>query len=56
MLSSIRRNILKEHGQGIVEYAVLISFVLLVSAFLFTNPGVKSGVSSIFNETVSVLK
>ncbi len=56
MISSVRRIFLKECGQGVVEYAVLIAFVLVASAFLFGNPGIKNEVSAIFGETVSALK
>lgn len=42
-------------GQGIVEYAILLAFVVMVVAFLFTNGGLKDEVTATFNSTASIL-
>lgn len=47
---------LREKGQGIVEYAVLISLVVAVGVYLFSNGGLlKAGISTTFSSTSSVL-
>ena len=43
-------------GQGIVEYAILLAFVVAVTAFLFVNGGLKDEVTATFNSTASVLR
>lgn len=43
-------------GQGIVEYAILLAFVVAVAAFLFTNGGLKDEVTATFNSTASMLR
>lgn len=42
-------------GQGIVEYAILLAFVVALAAFLFTNGGLKDEVTATFNSTASIL-
>ena len=54
MLVSLRK-FFTEKGQGIVEYAVLLAFVVAIAAYLFSETGVKSEVSKTFSKTVSVL-
>lgn len=54
MLVSLRK-FFTEKGQGIVEYAVLLAFVVALAAYLFGQSGVKSEVSKTFSKTVSVL-
>ena len=43
-------------GQGIVEYAILLAFVVVVAAFLFTSGGLKDEVTATFNSTASILR
>lgn len=54
MLVSLRK-FFTEKGQGIVEYAVLLAFVVAIAAYLFSNTGIKGEVSNTFSKTVSVL-
>ena len=54
MLVSLRK-FFTEKGQGIVEYAVLLAFVVALAVYLFGQSGVKSEVSKTFSKTVSVL-
>ncbi len=42
-------------GQGIVEYAILLAFVVVVVTFLFTIGGLKDEVIATFNSTASLL-
>lgn len=55
MLTSMRE-FFKGKGQGIVEYAVLLAFVVAIAAYLFADSGVKGEISNTFSRTVSTLK
>ena len=55
MLTS-RRRFFKEKGQGIVEYAVLLAFVVAIAAYLFTSSGIKNEVTATFSSTQSMLQ
>ena len=46
----------KQKGQGIVEYAVLLAFVVAIAAYLFTSSGIKNEVTATFQSTESVLQ
>ena len=50
------KNILRDKGQGVVEYAMLLAFmVILLIGFMFGNTStVKTEVSKSFDKTVSV--
>ena len=55
MLVSMR-NYMKEKGQGIVEYAVLLAFVVAVAAYVFSgNSSLKTEISNTFSKTTSTL-
>ena len=54
MLVSLR-SFFKEKGQGIVEYAVLLAFVVAIAAWLMRSTGIKGEVSNTFSKTVSTL-
>ena len=56
MLVSLRR-FFKEKGQGIVEYAVLLAFVVAIAAWLLSGDNsLKEEVSGTFSKTVSTLQ
>lgn len=55
MLTSMRK-FFTEKGQGIVEYAVLLAFVVAIAAWLFNNSGIKNEITDTFNSTQSVLQ
>jgi Flp pilus assembly pilin Flp len=42
-------------GQGIVEYAILVAFVVAIAAFLIYDTGLKNEVTATFNATASIL-
>lgn len=50
------KNILRDKGQGVVEYAMLLAFmVILLIGLMLNNTGtVKNEVSNTFQRTVSV--
>ena len=43
-------------GQGIVEYAILLAFIVAVAAYLFSSAGLKDEVTATFNSTTSILR
>ena len=55
MLTSMRK-FFKGKGQGIVEYAVLLAFVVAIAAYLFSSSGIKDEVTATFQSTHSVLQ
>ena len=46
---------LGEKGQGIVEYAVLLAFVVVVATVLTTDNGLKDAISGVFTKVVTAL-
>ncbi len=54
MLVSLRK-LFTEKGQGIVEYAVIIAFVIAVAAYIFSDGGLKNEVTKTFSKTTSVM-
>ena len=55
MLTSMRKFFV-EKGQGIVEYAVLLAFVVAIAAYVFTgNNSLKTEISNTFSKTSSTL-
>ena len=56
MLTSMRK-FFTEKGQGIVEYAVLLAFVVAIAAYAFSGEnGIKGEVKSTFSDTASTLQ
>lgn len=49
------RVIAKQKGQGIVEYAVLLAFIVILASFLFGNGGIKESVIGIFDDVAAIL-
>ena len=54
MLVSMRK-LFTEKGQGIVEYAVIIAFVIAVAAYIFSSSGLRDEVTKTFSKTASVM-
>ena len=42
-------------GQGIVEYALILAFVIVVAAALIGNDGISKAVSDIFSKVKEIL-
>ena len=55
MLTSMRK-FFTGKGQGIVEYAILLAFVVAVAAFMFSRGGFKDEITATFSATSSVLR
>ncbi len=54
MLVSMRK-LFTEKGQGIVEYAVIIAFVIAVAAYIFGSGGLRDEITKTFSKTASVM-
>ncbi len=54
MLVSMKK-FFTEKGQGIVEYAVLLAFVVAIAAYILADGGFKSEVQKPFSNAKSVL-
>ena len=54
MLIAIR-GFCKGKGQGIVEYAVLLAFVVLVAAYIFSSDGLMNAVKGTFSSVASAI-
>ena len=55
MLTSMRK-FFKGKGQGIVEYAILLAFVVAIAAYAFSDESmIKKPVKDTFSKTNSVL-
>ncbi len=54
MLVSLRK-LYAEKGQGIVEYAVILAFVIAVAAYIFSDSALKDEVTKTFSKTTSVM-
>ena len=55
-MSSQLNSIFRKKGQGIVEYAILVAFVVAIAAFLISDTGLKNEVTATFNSTASILR
>ena len=56
MLTSMRK-FFTGKGQGIVEYAVLLAFVVAIAAYAFSSDsGIKGEVKSTFSDTAATLQ
>ena len=54
MLVSLRK-LFTEKGQGIVEYAVILAFVIAVAAYIFGSGTLRDEVTKTFSKTTSVM-
>ncbi|MFV0637250.1 Flp family type IVb pilin [Mitsuokella sp. WILCCON 0060] len=50
------KKIIGEHGQGIVEYALLLAFVVGCAAALFSNSGLAGGIKQTFLQVADTLE
>ena len=44
---------LGEKGQGVVEYALILAFVVLIAAALSSSGGLKNAVTDVFNKVTN---
>ena len=46
---------LNEKGQGMVEYALILAFVVVIAAFLTGNDGMGQAIQNVFTRVTNVL-
>ena len=56
VLNYLRVRYLGQKGQGIVEYALILAFVVGLAALLTSTGGLKEAISDVFTNTASKLK
>ena len=56
VLNYLRVRYLGQKGQGIVEYALILAFVVGLAAVLTNTGGLKDAVSGVFTNATSQLK
>ena len=56
VLNYLRVRYLGQKGQGIVEYALILAFVVGLAALLTNTGGLKEAISDVFTNTASKLK
>lgn len=54
MMRKIRK-FLGEKGQGIVEYALILAFVVAVAAVLTNSDGIKGAIENVFSNVTTQL-
>ena len=54
-LEYLRTRYLDEKGQGMVEYALILAFVVVIAGYLTGNNGIGQAISSTFAKVQSAL-
>lgn len=52
----IKARYLGEKGQGMVEYALILAFVVVIAAFLTGNDGIGKAIQDTFTKVENALK
>ena len=55
MLNFLKMRYLGEKGQGIVEYALILVFVVAIAAVLTTDSGIKAALTNAFDNVANAL-
>ena len=56
MLKYLKARYVSEKAQGIVEYALILAFVVVIAAGLFGTTGIESAISNVFTSVKSLLQ
>lgn len=56
ILNYLRTRYMSEKAQGMVEYALILAFVVALAAVLMNTNGVKGAISTVFSSVTSQLK
>lgn len=56
MLKYLKARYVSEKAQGIVEYALILAFVVVIAAALFGNGGIEGSIKSVFTNVETLLK
>ena len=55
VIDYLKARYLSEKAQGMVEYALILAFVVVVAAVLMGQSGIQGGVNNVFNSATSQL-
>ena len=55
ILKYLKARYVSEKAQGIVEYALILAFVVVIAAALFNTSGVEGAIEKIFNNIKTLL-
>lgn len=56
MLKYLKARYVSEKAQGIVEYALILAFVVVIAAGLFGATGIESAISNVFTSVKNLLQ
>lgn len=56
ILEHLKNRYMSQKAQGIVEYALILAFVVVVAAVLTQTDGLSSAISGVFSHTTSMVK
>ena len=55
ILYHLKNRYLSQKAQGIVEYALILAFVVVVAAFLTTDNGLKDAIEGVFSNAAGMV-
>ncbi len=55
VIDYLKARYLSEKAQGMVEYALILAFVVIIAAVLMNSGGLKGGINNVFNSATSQL-
>lgn len=56
MMAYLKDRYMSEKGQGMVEYALIIAFVVALAIVLSSDSGLKSAIENVFGSAASQIK
>lgn len=56
MLKYLKARYMDEKAQGIVEYALILAFVVVIAAGLFGSTGIEQSIKNVFTSVTQLLK
>lgn len=56
MLKYLKARYVSEKAQGIVEYALILAFVVVIAAGLFGTTGIESAITNVFTSVKNLLQ
>lgn len=55
ILEHLKNRYLSQRAQGMVEYALILAFVVLIAAALTGTDGIKTGIENVFTSVKNLL-
>ena len=56
ILNYLKARYVNEKAQGIVEYALILAFVVVIAAGIANGAGIATGVKGVFNNVANLFK